>query len=183
MRTVLAGLLLAMVFVAGADSAGTRGLRSGHAERSVAALPAPMTLAGVGGVAPGMTVAEVQRAWGVPVVPEGSGPCRMARIAVGRVRGYALFQEGRLGAVFFTAGIRSDRGIGVGSTRAAISHAYGTSLIWWPDPNSPGYHVYTRPRYLGDKRAIRFDINPGKSGLVSQIGLGGPALSFSSGRC
>ena len=183
MRTVLAGLLLSTVFVAGLASATSVGARSREAGVG-AALPAPMTLAGVGGVAPGMTAAQVPRAWGVPVVPTGKGPCKMARIATGRVRGYALFLKGRLGAVFFTAGIKSDRGIGVGSTYDEVRAAYGESVFFWPAPDSrTGLHVYSKPRYLGDGRALRFDIDPGKTALVTQIGIGGPALRFSTGRC
>src|SRR5205085_374460 len=49
--TVAAGLLLSMILLTGASAAAT-------------ALPAPMTLAGVGGVTPGMTPQQVQRTWG-----------------------------------------------------------------------------------------------------------------------
>jgi len=183
MRTVLAGLLLSTVFVTGVGSAKSVDARSRQAGAGAAGLTAPMTLAGVGGVAPGMTASQVQRVWAVPVVPTGKGPCKMARIATGGARGYALFLNGRLGAGFFTAGIKRDRGIGVGSTFDELRAAYGEALFW-PAPDSrTGFHVYSKPRYLGDGRTLRFDVDPGKTGLVTQIGIGGPALRFSTGRC
>jgi len=170
-RTLGAGLLLSIAVSACAHTAE-------------AGFPARMALSGIGGVAPGMSVAQVQRAWGIPVVPTGTGHCRIARITTGGVRGHALFLDGRLGAVFFTAGVKSDRGIGIGSTLPDIRAAYGNSTLDWPAPNSATeIHIYTKARYLGDKRALRFDIDPGKSGLVTQIGLGGSALSFTTGRC
>ena len=98
----------------------------------------------------------------------------MARIAIGPVRCYALFQDGRLGALFFIAGVKTDRGIGIGSTSKALIKAYGPSrLLFVSAPDSPdGFHVYTRARYLGDKRALRFDLDP-RSDRVTQLGLGG----------
>ena len=173
-------MTLSVIFLTSAAGAEIQLARSGLSS----ALPAPMTLTGVGGVAPGMTAAQVERAWGIRVVPTGKGPCRMARIATSRVRGHGLFLEGRLGALFFTAGIRSDRGVGVGSTLDELNRAYGRSIFYWPAPESrTAVHAYTRPRYRGDKRALRFDLDPRGTGRVTQIGLGGPVLAFSTGRC
>jgi hypothetical protein len=143
---------------------------------------------GLAGVTPGMTPLQVQHAWRIPIVlsPSRSIPhCRMASIVTGPVRGYALFEDGRLGAVFFTAGVRTDRRIGVGSTLKTLTRAYGVSrLIFGPDPNSNAIHVYTRARYLGDKRALRFDPDP-QTRRLRQIGMGSldRGLSISTGRC
>lgn len=77
--------------------------------------------------------------------------CRMARLALGPARGYALFEQGQLSALFFTAGVKTDRGIGIGSTSKALEKAYGSSrLLFAPAGDSLGIHVYTRKRYLRD---------------------------------
>jgi hypothetical protein len=87
------------------------------------------------------------------------------------VRGFTQFRHGQLGALFFTAGVKTDRGIEVGSTRKALIKAYGSSqLIFWPSPNEPGFHVYTRKRYPGDGRTLRFDLDH-QTNRVTQIGL------------
>ena len=146
---------------------------SGVADADARFGTAPITLAGVNGVAPGMTPAQVQRAWGVPIrLKETTGsPCRRARVSAGRVRGFIVFQHGRLAALFFTAGMKTDRGIEIGSTRNALIKAYGPSgLIFWPSPNDPGFHVYTRKRYRGDGRTLRFDLDH-QTNRVTQIGL------------
>jgi hypothetical protein len=131
----------------------------------------------------------VQQAWGIPIVfraAKSATRCRMARVATGPVRGYALFEGGRLGAVFFTAGVKTARGIGVGSTLESLIKAYGARrLLFWPDPNSKtGIYVYTRATYLGDARALRFDPDP-RTKQLTQIGMGGlnRGLSNSTGRC
>ena len=132
-----------------------------------------ITLAGVNGVAPGMTPGQVQRAWGIPIrLTETTGSlCRRARVSVGRVRGFALFQYGHLAALFFTSGVKTDRGIEIGSARNALIEAYGSSrLIFWPSPIDPGFHVYTRKRYRGDGRTLRFDLDH-RTNRVTQIGL------------
>jgi hypothetical protein len=100
--------------------------------------------------------------------------CQMARIATGQVRAYALFQNGRLGAVFFTAGAQTARGVRIGSSKAAVLEAYGASrLTFMPArDDAAGIHGNTKPTYLGDGRALRFDSDP-RTGLVQQIGLGG----------
>jgi hypothetical protein len=63
---------------------------------ALAVLPAPVTLHGVGGVKPGMTPAQVSKAWGVPIVLGAASPgstCQVAQISRGAVRGYATFER------------------------------------------------------------------------------------------
>jgi hypothetical protein len=175
---MLAGVLLAL--------AGFGGRASGESTSKL--VGARLGWDGLAGVRPGMTPSQVQSAWRIPIVlsPSKSIPrCRMASIVTGPVHGYALFEDGHLGAVFFTAGVRTDRGIGVGSTLKMLTTAYGASrLIFLPDPNSTGIHVYTRARYLGDKRALRFDPDP-QTRRLRQIGMGSldRGLGISTGRC
>jgi hypothetical protein len=169
------------IFAAAAMSSS---VAAGAADADSGLRAAQVTLAGVAGVTPGMTPLQVQGVWEIPIVLTGpiGSPCRMARVVAGPVRGYALFQHGRLGALFFTAGVKTDRGIEVGSTSKAIIKAYGSSrLLFWPSPDSSGIDVYTRKRYPGDGRALRFDLDP-QTHRVTQIGLGGRELSRTSGR-
>jgi hypothetical protein len=150
-------------------------------------MPLRITLDGVAGLAPGMTPAQVRRTLRAPIVLSDAKPgsnCRMARIANDPLRGYALFLDGRLSALFFTAGVRTDRGIEMGSPLNEIVEAYGSShLIFWPAPGGQrSVHVYTRARYLGDGRALRFDLDADPD-HVTKIGLGGRALNRTRGRC
>ena len=149
--------------------------------------PLRITLEGVAGVRPGMTLAQAQSRLGSPLVLSHARPgsdCRMARISTDPLRGDALFVHERLSALFFTAGVETDRGIGIGSTRAELVKAYGAShLIFWPAPPSQAsFHVYTKARYLGDGRALRFDLDV-DPGHVTRIGVGGRALARTNGRC
>jgi hypothetical protein len=173
---MLAGVLVAL--------AGFGGRASGESTSRL--VGARLSRAGIAGVRPGMTPSEVQGAWRIPIVlaPSESIPrCRMASIVTGPVHGYALFEDRRLSAVFFTAGVRTDRGIGVGSTFKMLTAAYGGARLIIM-PADPGFHVYTKDRYLGDKRALRFDTDPQTSRLT-QIGMGSldRGLSISTGRC
>jgi hypothetical protein len=94
----------------------------------MSAPPTLVTLDGVGGVLPGMTAAQVSRIWRTPVrlgPDAASAGCRTAKISTGRVRGYALFENGKLGAVWFDRGVRTPSGITIGSTVPQLVRAYG----------------------------------------------------------
>src|SRR5437764_11320325 len=75
---------------------------------------AAVTLDGVGGVVPGMSVAQVGQAWGMTLQPVGR-TCGFVRFGVGDVRGRALFSDGKLGALFFDQGATTLSGIGIGT--------------------------------------------------------------------
>lgn len=144
----------------------------------LAALPAPVTLHGVGGVTPGMTAKQVARAWGTRVVPIADAPgtdCKTAKISKGEVQGTALFEKNRFAAVFFTAGARTDKGIRIGSTLAAVRRAYGRKLKLFKDKYVPK----AKNGYVGGTWKIRFDIN--RVGRVTRIGFGGPAVEYVEG--
>ena len=66
--------------------------------------PARVTLDGVGGARPGMSVVAVSARWDIPLRPdyEVRPTCGTARIARARMVGQAIFMpRGRFGAVFF----------------------------------------------------------------------------------
>ena len=136
----------------------------------LAVLPAPVTLHGVGGVTPGMTPAQVAKAWGVPitlsVAPPGS-TCQTATIRKGGVTGYAIFERKRFGAVFFRGGVKTDTGIQVGVPITNVKKAYGAKLKLSPSK----YNPKARTGFVGTKWKLRFDIDAG--GRVSGIGFAG----------
>ncbi len=141
----------------------------------LAALPAPVTLHGVGGVTPGMTPAQVAKAWGVPitlsVAPPGS-TCQTATIRKGGVTGYAIFERKRFGAVFFTAGEATDTGIRIGSTLTAVRKAYGPKLKVYADKYTPK----AKTAYVGSTWKLRFDVGP--KGRVTTIAFGATPVTY-----
>ena len=145
----------------------------------LAALPAPVTLHGVGGVTPGMTPAQVAKAWGVPItlsLPPRGSTCQTATIRKGGVTGYAIFERKRFGAVFFRGGVKTDTGIQVGVPLTNVKKAYGTKLKLVPSK----YNPKAKTGYVaGVKWKLRFDIDAG--GRVSGIGFGGVAVTYVEG--
>lgn len=144
----------------------------------LAAFPAPVTLQGVGGVKPGMTPAQVSKAWGMPVTLGAASPgstCQVAQIARGAIRGYAIFERKRFGAVFFRAGERTDTGIRRGSTLATLRKAYGAKLKVYPDKYTPK----AKSAYVGGAWKLRFDVNP--QGKVTVIAFGGTPVTYVEG--
>jgi hypothetical protein len=144
----------------------------------LAVLPAPVTLHGVGGVKPGMTPRQVSRAWGVPVVlgaASPGSPCQVAQISRGAVRGYAIFERRRFGAVFFKAGETTDTGIHRGSSLAALRAAYGARLKVYPDKYTPK----AKTAFVGGAWKLRFDVNP--LGKVTVIAFGAKPVTYVEG--
>lgn len=127
-------------------------------------LPAPVTLDGVGGVVPGMTVAQVAAAWGVPLRAVPSA-CTVVSIRRGPMHGRALFAYGRFGAVFFDRGAAAPGGIAIGSTLAGLRRAYGGRL-----QGERGSHFYFLTRGRGPHWQLRFDTD--RANRVVQIGFG-----------
>jgi hypothetical protein len=161
--------VLACAVSAGA-SAGTR------------ALPAPITLDGIAGVVPGMTPDQVARRWGMRIklgTEEISPGCRTASVNTGAVRGYALFERGRFGAVWFSRGVWTPSGIRIGSTRAALLRTYGSRLEWRRHVYEHGGWYAFLTRRMSPRWRIRFDVS--RHGVVSRIGFGARAVAYVEG--
>jgi hypothetical protein len=149
-----------------------------------AGLPAPMTLDGVGGVKPGMTPRQVAAQWHLPLrlsPPIGApgSTCRTALVRAGRLHGYALFEAGRLGAVFFDRGAWTPSGITIGSTETALRRAYPDRLTRQTHAYVHGGHYYFLRRRRTPHWRIRFDTNG--RGRVTQIAFGARAVSYVEG--
>jgi len=148
------------------------------------ALPAPVTLDGVSRVTPGMTPHQVEAHWAIPLqlgAPVGApgSTCRTADVRVGALHGYALFEGGRLGAVFFDRGARTRSGIAIGSSEAALRRTYPGRLRRQPHQYLHGGHYYFLRRRRAPHWRIRFDTNG--RGRVTQIGFGARAVAYVEG--
>jgi hypothetical protein len=156
------------------------GLALALAPAAGAALPARVTLAGGGGVVPGMTPAVVARRWdlGLRLDTEFGFRCQTAVVKAGPMRGYALFERRRFGSVFFDAGAVTGRGIRIGSTRADLVRAYGRALTSRPDAYDPRAVNYFVRRAGAPRRELRFDVVRGR---VRRIAFGNHTVRSTEG--
>lgn len=182
---VAAATALAVTFVRVSDDhtappAGT-GTGTTPTHPVTSGLPAPVTLAGVGGARLGMTATELSRAWHTRIIPAGgTGPqCRTARFTTGGVQGFAIFSQGRLASLWFSGKtMRTDRGIGVGSTLAAVRRTYkpltetpdeyvSKAIVAYYEPNGPG------------AAGLRFSVNA--EGSVAELAWGDQSIHLVEG--
>jgi hypothetical protein len=134
--------------------------------------PARVTLDGVGGARPGMSVSAVSAGWGVPLRPdyEVRPSCGTAGVKRPGIVGQAIFMpRGRLGAVFFRKGAVTGRGIRIGSTLAQLQRAY-PKLSSRPDRYVHGGRNYFLRRTRAPHWELRVDVSPEKR--VTQIAFG-----------
>jgi hypothetical protein len=135
-------------------------------------MPARVTLDGVGGARPGMSVAAVSAEWGLPLRPsyEVRPTCGTARIARPGIVGHAIFMpRGRFGAVFFRKSAVTGRGIRIGSTLEQLRRAY-PRLSSRPDRYIHGGRNYFLRRARAPHWELRVDVSPEKR--VTQIAFG-----------
>ena len=117
-----------------------------------------------------MTAAQVASIWRTPVrlgLDAGSPGCRTAKISAGGVRGYALFENGRLGAVWF------DRGV------PQLVRAYGYRLQAEPHKYQLGAQYFFLTRKQSPRWRVRFDASA--AARVTQIGFGARAVGYVEG--
>jgi hypothetical protein len=134
--------------------------------------PARVTLDGVAGARPGMSVAAVSAKWGAPLRPnyEVRADCGTAAIEQPGMAGQAIFMpRGRFGAVFFRRGAVTGKGIRIGSTLAQLRRAY-PKLSSRPDKYIHGGRNYFLRRTRAPHWELRVDVSPAKR--VTQIAFG-----------
>jgi hypothetical protein len=134
--------------------------------------PVRVTLDGVGGAYPGMSVQEVSGEWGVPLRPnyEVRPTCGTAHIERPGIVGEAIFMpRGLFGAIFLRRGVVTGRGIRIGSTLAQLRRAY-PKLSSRPDRYLHGSRNYFLRRARAPHWELRVDVSPQKR--VTQIAFG-----------
>jgi hypothetical protein len=134
--------------------------------------PVRVTLDGVDGARPGMSVAAVSAAWGKRLRSsyEVRPTCGTARIERPGTVGQAVFMpRGRFGAVFFRKGAVTGRGIRIGSTLGQVRRAY-PELSSRPDRYIHGGRQYFLRRARAPHWELRIDVSPEKR--VTQIAFG-----------
>jgi hypothetical protein len=147
---------------------------------ALAGVPADglVTLDGVSGAVPGMRPAQVAEQLGAPVrlLGPSSDVCRVALISAGPLRGYAIFENRRLGALFFEKGARTGKGIRIGSKVADLEQAYGKRLRSQPDKYVPGARNMFVRRAKAPHWELRFDVS--KAGRVTTIAQGAGQVRY-----
>jgi hypothetical protein len=139
-----------------------------------------VSLTGIHGVEPAMSVAQIWRRWQyrfpLAVETSGSGFRATGLLCKGPLRGVAYFSSAGarpidlgLNSVWFFGGVTTDRGIGIGGTVTQLRRAYGRRLI------RRGPDLYEVSQGPGRKNAISFSMTTptaGTSSRITRIGFG-----------
>jgi hypothetical protein len=135
--------------------------------------PVRVTLDGVAGVRPGMSVASVSERWGIELRPDypsipGCGEAEIRQRTP--IVGYVVFwPRRRFAGVFFRRGAQTGRDIRIGSTLSELRRAYG-SLRSQPNRYVPGGREFFVRRRAAPHWELRIDV--GSTGRVTQIAFG-----------
>lgn len=150
------------------------------ASAQAAAAAPPVTLAGWHGIRPGMPVAEVERRLGVDIALDSlpGSPCATAPFRVEGASGVALFMNRRLGSLWFTRGVKTDRGVRIGSRASAIFRAYPNARSRIDHYNPDARNVFVRRKAAPHWR-LRFDVGP--NGRVRGIAFGNDTVFLLEG--
>jgi len=142
-------------------------------------VPSIVTLDGVGDVRPGLTVAQVERHFGIDLRPNEIRPgCAQASFRSGAIRGHAIFIRGRLGSLWFNRGVLAGRGIGIGSTFTAVKRAYRRLEIRQDVYVHGARNVFVR-RTRAPHWHLRFDVSV--QNRVTRIAFGDRTVFFTEG--
>ena len=133
-------------------------------------VPSLVTLDGVGGVRPGMTIDQVERSFGIQLRLDDLGTeCMPAFFRSGTVEGYAIFIRGKLGSLWFEKGARTPRGIRIGSTLSELRRAYRRVAVRKDHYVPTASNVFVQ-RARTPRWRLRFDVSP--EGRVTRIAFG-----------
>lgn len=154
------------------------------APRAAAALDEVVTLDGVSGVRPGLSLDAVQERWGFrPSITQVSPGCASVVFRQGPIEGFVLFLAGpsgwRFGSVSFSKGVRTGLGVGIGTSRESLRQAYGNRLKFRPNLYVPGGRDYFVTRARKPHWLLRFDVSP--AGRVTAIAFGNHTVAWPEG--
>ena len=157
---------------------------------------APLTPQGWGPLKIGMTIDEITRALGPDDDPEAVGgpdpaSCDQFRPARAPRGMLVMVEEGRLTSISLIddSPVRTDRGIGLGDKREAVTKAYGAAAV-----ASPHKYVEKPAAYIDawvgggggeafvaspSARGIRYETDEGN--VVRAIHAGGPSIQYVEG--
>lgn len=156
-----------------------------------------LTAEGFGPLRIGMTLAEVNQALGPDSDPEAVGgpdpdSCDQFRPERAPAGMLVMIEDRRLTSISLIddAAVRTDRGLGIGDTAAAVTAVYGTAVQRerhkYQDPPAAYLTVWTRggpgvSDGVSDPaaRGIRYEV--GANGRVESIHAGGPSIQYVEG--